>query len=164
MRITFETERLSVAPLALEHTDFMFELLNSEGWIANIGNRNIATTADAAAYIEKIDSNPNYAYLVFRLKTDQQYMGLVTLIKRDYLEDYDIGFAVLPAHQQKGYSYEAINKYVALIAEARFSKKIVAITIPENVGSIRLIQKLGLVYEKEILENDTKLLVYGKEL
>lgn len=164
MRISFETERLRVAPLALAHTDFIFELLNSEGWIANIGNRNIVTKADAAAYIEKIDGNPNYAYLVFSLKTDAQPLGLVTLIKRDYLDDCDIGFAVLPNHQQAGYAYEASKKYMALIAEAGTFKKIVAITVPQNAGSIRLIQKLGLAYEKELQENDATLLVYAIEL
>jgi RimJ/RimL family protein N-acetyltransferase len=164
MKISFDTERLAVEPLALTHTDFMFGLLNSEGWIANIGNRNIATRADAAAYIKKIDSNPNYSYLVFRLKSNQQALGLVTLIKREYLDDHDIGFAVLPDHQQQGYSYEAIKKYVALIAEARVCQKVVAITIPENTASIRLIEKIGLVYEREVTENNTTLLVYGMTL
>lgn len=164
MRIAFDTERLSVAPMTAAHTDFMFELLNTDGWIANIGDRNIATTQDAAAYIEKINGNPNYSYLVSHLKSDGQPIGLVTLIKRDYLEDYDIGFALLPQYQQKGYSFEGINEYLRLIAAANICEKVVAITIPENVGSIRLIEKLGLAYESEILENDAPLLVYGKRL
>lgn len=164
MRIPFETDRLIIEPLNLAHTDFMFDLLNSEGWITNIGNRNIATKQDAAAYIQKIDSNPNYSYLVFHLKADRQPIGLVTLIKRDYLDDYDIGFAVLPGHQQKGYSYEASTKYIGLISEAGICQRIVAITIPQNISSIRLIEKLGLAFEKEVAENDTTLLVYGMAL
>ncbi len=164
MRIKFKTPRLSVGPMTIDHTAFMFELLNSNGWIANIGDRNIQSMQDAAAYIEKINANPNYAYLVSHLEPGGAPIGLVTLIKRDYLEDHDIGFAVLPQHQQRGYSYEAIKAYLDRIAQAGVCKKVVAITVPHNTGSIKLIEKLGLAYEKEMLENEVKLLVYGKFL
>lgn len=164
MRINFTTERLSIEPMTNNHIDFMFEMLNTDGWIKNIGNRNIKTNDDAVAYIEKINANPNYSYLVFSLKENKLPIGLVTLIKRDYLDDYDIGFAVLPKYQKKGYSYEASKKYVELITDAGICSKIVAITLPENIGSIQLIEKLGLVYDSEIEEDGEILSVYQKSL
>lgn len=164
MRISFETDRLTVAPLSPEHTDFMFALLNSSGWIANIGDRNIQTREDAAAYIEKINDNPNYAYLTFSLKEESTPIGLVTLIKREYLDDCDIGFALLPEHQRKGYSYEASRKYLDLIIASGTYNRIAAITIPQNVASIKLIEKLGLAYESERTEGETQLLVYAMAL
>jgi RimJ/RimL family protein N-acetyltransferase len=145
-------------------SEFMFELLNTEGWINNIGNRNINTLADATSYIEKINSNPNYLYLVFRLKETKHPLGLVTLIKRDYLEDCDIGFALLPQFQNKGFAFEASSKFMEVIVKDGQINKVVAITLPDNLNSIKLIEKLGLNYEKTITENGVKLSVYKKIL
>jgi [ribosomal protein S5]-alanine N-acetyltransferase len=157
---SYETERLFVEPLTILDSTFIYELLNTEGWLKNIGNRNINTLADAEAYIEKVNSNPNYVYLAFKTKIDNKLLGVVTLVKRDYLDSPDIGFAILPQYQNKGYAFEACAKMISQIKNEKNYSKILAITIPENLASISLIQKLGLVYEKEIIEADETLSLY----
>jgi len=47
----FETERLLLKPTQLEDASFIFELLNSPGWLENIGNRNIGSLEEAKEYI-----------------------------------------------------------------------------------------------------------------
>ena len=160
--ISFETERLFVEPMKNEDSDFIYQLVNSEGWIKNIGDRNINNIEDAAHYIHKIVNNSNYTYLVFKLKETQKSLGLVTLIKRDYLEDYDIGFAILPEFEKKGYAYEASQKFMEIIKTNKICNKVLAITLPENISSILLIEKLGLEYINEITEKNEKLAVYQK--
>lgn len=94
MRIA--TERLTLSPLSEKDTTFVFELLNTEGWLKNIGDRNIRLEKDAREYIQKVNSNSHITHWTVRLKKEGLPIGLVTIIKRDYLPSKDVGFAFLP--------------------------------------------------------------------
>lgn len=98
------TDRLFIRQLSETDAGFIFELLNTESWIRYIGNRNIHSEADALAYIRKINENQNTTYYTVTLKETNTPAGLVTLIKRDYLDFRDIGFAFLPAYGGRGYA------------------------------------------------------------
>ncbi len=52
-QFSISTERLLINPLSTYDDYFILELLNTEGWIKFIGNRNIHSQADASAYIQK---------------------------------------------------------------------------------------------------------------
>jgi [ribosomal protein S5]-alanine N-acetyltransferase len=158
------TERLSLEPLSESDSEFIIELLNTEGWIKYIGNRNIRSTADAIAYIQKINGNKNITYWTVKLKDTKSPIGLVTLIKRDYLEHNDIGFAFLPDFCCKGYAYEAAKTVLNYLANNKALSNILAETLPENISSIKLLEKLGLRFEKEMeIENET-LHIYGASI
>src|ERR1044072_2576440 len=106
MKLDFviNTERLLLQPLSLQDDQFIFELVNTEGWLKFIGNRNINALTDAQIYIRKILSSENIAYLVVSLKKVGDKIGVITFIKREYLEHHDIGFAFLPAFSKNGYA------------------------------------------------------------
>jgi RimJ/RimL family protein N-acetyltransferase len=159
--LSVTTFRLSIEPLAISDAAFTFELLNTEGWLRFIGNRNIATIEDAEAYIKKILANKDIRYWVAKLKDSNESLGLVTFIKRDYLDHPDIGFAFLPQFSKNGYAHEATAAVLQRLVEDASLSYILATTIPENVKSIRLLTKLGLVFEKEIQTEKDKLHVYG---
>ena len=136
-------------------------MLNTEGWLTFIGNRNIASHIDAQTYIQRIVANPNITYWVVRLKESTIPIGIITYIKRDYLEHYDIGFAFLPNFSKKGYAYEATLAVLNNIIQSQKPAWILATTIPQNTASINLLKKIGLTFEKElIIENET-LHLYG---
>lgn len=151
-----KTKQLFIRRLSEKDTRFIFKLLNTEGWIRYIGNRNIHSEADALTYIQKINENPNIIYWTVVLKETNSEIGLVTLIKRDYLYFRDIGFAFLPEYSDKGYAYEASKAVLESLTET-----ILAITLPENKSSIRLIEKLGLKFEKAFKVEHENLLLYS---
>jgi len=151
------TERLSIRQLAESDANFIFELLNTESWIRYIGNRNIHTEADALAYIQKINESPDTAYQTVTLKKTNTPIGLITLIQRDYLNFRDIGFAFLPTYSGKGYAYEAAKTVIKNQTESNSAETLLAITLPNNTASIRLIEKLGLTFER-IIERDREIL------
>jgi [ribosomal protein S5]-alanine N-acetyltransferase len=155
------TERLIIKPLALTDVSFILELLNSEGWIKFIGNRNVTSQVEASTYIERILENKNIVYWVVKLRDSQVPVGIVTFIKRDYLEHHDIGFAFLPNFAKKGYAYEATNAVLQQLIRERNITHILAITVPENMKSIKLLKKIGLAFEKEIELANGKVDVYG---
>src|SRR5512138_1832505 len=101
------SERLFLEPLTLQHDRFIFELVNTKGWIEFIGDRQVKSVDDAASYIKKILQNDAIRYWVVRLKNKLQPVGIVTYIRRDYLDYADIGFAFLPEFVGRGYAYES---------------------------------------------------------
>jgi [ribosomal protein S5]-alanine N-acetyltransferase len=159
-----ETERLIIRPIAITDTSFIINLVNSEGWLKYIGDRNIKNTLDAEQYIQKILDNDRYFYSVIELKATVQPIGLVTFLHRDDMEFPDIGFALLPEFEEQGYSFEASRTYLDEIIREKKVSTVVAITIPDNKKSIKLLEKLGLRFEKNIIKEDETLALYSLNL
>lgn len=155
------TNRLLIEPLSLDDNDFIFELINTEGWIRFIGNRNINSATQAIDYIQKIIDNQNINYWVVKLKEENIKIGIITFIKRDYLDHYDIGFAFLPNYTHNGFAYEASVKILDFVSALPGQNSILATTVPENISSIKLLKKLGMNFEKEIERDNIILHVYG---
>ena len=158
MRIA--TERLTLSPLSEKDTTFAFELLNTEGWLKNIGDRNIRLEKDAREYIQKVNSNSHITHWTVRLKKEGLPIGLVTIIKRDYLPSKDVGFTFLPQFFHKGYAFEATKAVLLAMVSSNELENILAISLPDNNSSIKLIEKLGLKFEKTINHEDSILAVY----
>lgn len=158
---SFMTRRLLIEPLSLSDNHFILELVNTDEWIKFIGNRNITSSADATAYIQKIIDNRSIVYWVVKLNDGHTKIGIVTFIKRDYLEHHDIGFAFLPKYFNQGYAYEATATVLNKVTNIYKLSTILATTVPDNIGSIKLLEKLGLNYKEEIEIEGGKLHVYG---
>lgn len=158
--IDLHTERLLLQPLAEDDHAFIQELLNTAGWIKFIGDRNIHSKEDAITYIKKIANNPGIHYWTANTKDTQQPIGLVTLIQRDYLDQPDIGFAFLPAVAGKGYAHEAARALMAHVLQDDSISAIHAVILPDNKASIRLVEKLGLSFDKFITINEEELGIY----
>lgn len=158
-----QTERLIIRPITVEDATFIIELVNSEGWLHFIGDRNIKTTVDAKKYINKILTNKSFFYSVFELETTQEKLGIITFLKRENKNYPDIGFALLPQFYKNGFAFEAAKKYMeALIADHKH-EKILGITTPENLNSIKLLKKLGLTHHNNSIEDNKEWSIYVKE-
>jgi [ribosomal protein S5]-alanine N-acetyltransferase len=157
-----ETERLLIRPIKITDTSFILGLLNSEGWLQFIGDRKVKTVADAEQYIQNILNNEKFFYSVFEIKETQQSVGIITFLYRDNQQFPDIGFAMLPEFDKKGYAFEASKKYLGEIVNEKKVNKVIAITLPDNSKSIRLIERLGLRYEDEIQDNSKVLHLYSR--
>ncbi|UED72956.1 GNAT family N-acetyltransferase [Brevibacillus sp. DP1.3A] len=156
-----ETDRLILRWQTAEDADFVLKLMNEPSWIRFIGDRGLRSTEDARNYIlngavAMYESLGFGLYLTER-KEGNVPIGLCGLIKRDSLEDVDIGFAFLPAYWGKGYAYEAASAVLAHAKEVVGLKRIVAITNPDNASSANLLKKIGLQEKGMVtLPNDTK--------
>jgi RimJ/RimL family protein N-acetyltransferase len=78
------------------------------------------------------------------------------LIKRDTLPDIDIGFALLPEFWNNGYAAEAAGAMIFYAHKTLRIDRIVAITSPDNEASGRVLNKLGLSFERLIDLGDGK--------
>ncbi len=149
-----ETERLQLRHLTLDDAPFVLELVNDPSWIQFIGDRGIRTVAQAEAYLQNgpiasYAENGFGLYLVQR-KEDAVPLGMCGLLKRPSLPHADIGFAFLPQFTGQGYGFEAAT---AVLHHARHDLNlpaVLAIVVPNNHRSIKLLQKLGLRFQKMV--------------
>lgn len=161
MKTHLTTERLSLRPLSIADTQFIQELVNSPGWIQFIGDRNIHNEADSLAYIQRILGNEGVFYWVATTQMEQTELGVITYITRDYLPHPDIGFAFLPQFTGKGYAHEAAKAALTEVMNSTNHAQILATTLKENIDSIRLLEKLGLKFDKAIEVENEELLLYA---
>jgi [ribosomal protein S5]-alanine N-acetyltransferase len=159
-KTTLQTDRLTLQPLMNTDALFIKELVNTDGWLKFIGNRNVNNEEDAIAYIQRINANENVVYWTVRPIGSDQNVGIITFIKRDYLDHRDIGFAFLPSSVGKGYAFEAAQKVLQYLVEGDHLDRILATTIPDNISSIKLLHKLGLTFDKEIKVGEETLHLY----
>lgn len=149
-----ETERLILRQFTTADAPFVLELLNTPQWIQFIGDRGVNTYDDAARYIlTKFISSyetPGYGLYLMELKDENISIGICGLLKRDVLEDVDIGFAMLPVYTGKGYAHEAATAMMSFAKETLKLPRLVAITLPQNVKAARLLEKLGMSYNRMI--------------
>lgn len=153
MKIT-ETQRLLVRQMTLDDAAFILEQLNDPGFIQNIGDRGVRTLYDACGYINNVLTNYEkfgfWLYIV-ELKESGEPIGMCGLIKRDYLEDIDIGYSFLERFWGKGYAYEAASAVMDYAHNTLGINRVVAITSPDNQGSINVLKKLGLEFDRMII-------------
>ncbi|MEH7073635.1 GNAT family N-acetyltransferase [Neobacillus drentensis] len=163
-----ETERLTLRWLTPDDAAFILELLNDPTWVRFIGDRGIRTLDDARNYIVngpmEMYVRLGFGLFLVELKdAGRTPIGMCGLIKRDGLADVDLGFAFLTRFQSKGYGFEAASATLEYGKEVVGLKRLVAITSVDNVGSARLLEKVGMRFERMItLPHDTEeLKLYG---
>lgn len=162
---TFETERLIMKLADLDDADFFLELYNMPSFIKYIGDRNLRTKEDAEDYIKnrffpQIEKLGFGNYVVI-LKENQTKIGAVGIFEREGLDVVDIGFSFLEKYEGKGYAYESANRLKEVAAIDFGVKKLSAITTKDNFSSQKLIEKLGLKFQKIItIPNDDAELMY----
>ncbi len=149
-----ETDRLIVRQLSDEDNAFILELVNDPLWLRFIGDRGVRTLEDARDYILKgpvaMYQRMGFGLYLVERKSDGVALGICGLIKRDALDDVDLGFAFLPEFRAQGYAYESATAVLAYGRHVLGLKRIVAITSPDNERSARLLEKLGFTFEKMI--------------
>lgn len=168
--IQINTERLALRQFDLSDADFILALLNEPSFIQNIGDRGVRTLADAEKYLEN-GPIPSYArngfgLLAVTLTETGETIGMCGLIKRDALEDVDIGYAFLPKFWSQGYAIEAAQGAMKFAKDVVGLKRVVAIVDPANAGSVRVLEKLGMTFEKmmKLSADDIDLKLFGINL
>ncbi len=149
-----ETERLRLREVDQRDAEFLIEVLNEPAFIRFVADRGVRTRADALDYLAK-KITPSYrefgfGFYVVELKTSREPIGMCGLIKRETLDDVDIGYSILQRFWGRGYAFESAAALMKYGREQLGIPRIVGFTAPDNLSSIKLLEKLGLRYEKTI--------------
>lgn len=142
-----ETERLCLRKLTVDDAEFIFRLLNEPSFIQNIGDKGVRTLEDARGYIRNgpMASYERFGFGLFLVeeKSSGAPIGICGLLKRDALNDVDLGYALLPEFCRKGYAAESASGVMRFAAEKLSLNRVAAIVSPGNERSIRVLEKLG---------------------
>jgi RimJ/RimL family protein N-acetyltransferase len=152
MLLVLETERLTLRRIGLDDAGFILDLLNEPSFLRHIGDKGVRTEDDARRYIQ---DGPLASYqrlgfglLLVERKGGGEPIGICGLLKREWLEDVDLGFALPPRFWGEGYAFEAASAVLAHARERLGLRRIVAITSLDNEPSIRLLAKLAFRFER----------------
>ncbi len=149
-----ETQRLRLRMLSVDDAAFVLRLLNQPSFIQNIGDRGVRNLDDGRAYILKgpIASYEKFGFGLWLIEKmpDALPIGICGLLKRDVLDDVDIGYALLPEFCSQGYALESASAVMTYAWEKLGLQRVVAVTNPNNESSIRLLEKMGFHYERMV--------------
>ncbi len=163
--IILETDRLTLRELTFYDSSFILELVNTPGWLTYIGDRNIKNNEQAKKYLEngplKSYAQHQFGLWLVTRKQDGEKLGICGLLKRDYLDQPDLGFAFLPEFTGKGYAKESANATIAYAHSKLKITDISALVIAENKRSIHLLEKIGMSFQKTITVGPESLQLYG---
>ena len=145
------TARLNLRTVEPGDTDFYLALVNDPAFVEHIGDRGIRTREDAHAALLAgpiaMQEARGHSLYVVELRDSNVPIGMCGLIKRESLDNVDIGYAFLPAWRGQGYAHEA-GMAVLGFAPSLGIRRVLAITSPNNIASNFLLRKLGMRFER----------------
>jgi len=153
-----EAGRLSLRHFTPDDADFIHELLSEPGWLRFIGDRGVDSRESALAFIrDKLV--PAYrsrglGFLAVERRSDGERVGMCGLVKRDWLEDADLGYALLARHEGYGYAIEAACGVLRHARERCGLSRLAAIVDPDNTRSRLLLERLGFERDGEVTPPD----------
>ena len=164
------TARLTLRRLEFDDAPFIVRLLNEPSFIENIGDRGVRSIEDAHRYLREgpIAMYEKYGFGLWRVtrNSDGVAVGMCGLLKRDNLPDVDIGYAFLPEHWGLGYAFEAAEATMRHAAVKFGLERVIAVVSQHNDASIRLLEKLGMAYERlfAMRPDEPEVRLYGRTL
>lgn len=163
-----ETERLVLRHVLPGDAEFILDLLNQPSFIQYIGDRGVRDLDQARDYIEsrftKSYRDNGFGMFLVESKEDGTPLGICGLVSRETLPHPDIGFAFLPEYWSKGYAREAAEAALEHAKEVLGIDHVLAITTKDNDSSGRLLERIGLKFEKLIIQGDEELKLFSGDL
>lgn len=148
--MVLQTDRLILRKLTLDDAAFMVRLLNDPSFLKNIGDKGVRSVEDARRWLSDSHlasyAKHGFGHYMVELKPDRTPIGMCGLIKREALDEIDVGFALLPEFWSRGYAHEAAAAVVEYGRSQLGISRIVGFASPGNAGSIRVLEKLGFKF------------------
>ena len=149
--VVLETERLSLREVVRDDAAFMLELLNSPGFLENIGDRGVRDEDQARGYIDDrvLASYRDHGFGMWLAlqKADGAPVGLAGLVRREGLDVPDVGYAFIQRVWGQGYAQETAAAVLAHAQGKLGIPKLAAITTPENFASMAVLRKIGFTFQ-----------------
>ena len=142
-----ETRRLSIREMTEADAGFYLAMLSDPDFKTHIADRGVRTEDQAVAHMHdrvfaSYDAHGFGMWLVSR-SSDSAPIGMAGLVKRDFLENVDLGYAFLPEGRGAGYATEAAAGVIDYALREFGIDRLSAIVSPANSASMRVLERLG---------------------
>lgn len=158
-----ENDELVIRKMTISDSAFILELVNSEGWLTNIGDRKVHSIEQAAEFIQKVLSDSSKDYYTVVLKQGDTPIGIVSLIQREAYPCPDLGVALLPSFGSRSLAFAACQLILDHLKSSTDLKEIIAVSIDTNKSAHQLLNRLQFVLKNELKAEDD-VLVFCKKL
>lgn len=101
------------------------------------------------------------AYWIVREKATELFIGLLSITDHHDKEYYEVSYELHPNIWGKGYGTEVTQRAIQYAFEELNLDKIIAETQKKNKASIRVLEKVGMKFEKEIERFHEIQVIYG---
>ena len=163
----FSTQRLVMDEMSVDDAAFIWQLFNDPLCLQFIGDKGLNSLEDARKYI--IDG-PQRSYVelgvglwLLRDRHSKEPIGVCGLLKRPYLDFFDLGYGISASKRGMGYALEAAQGCLRYADELGITT-LQAMVSPQNQASRQLLIKLGfktdMVMSPHINPNDTLVFRY----
>ena len=151
MKITLETTRLLMREFREEDAEGMYELNNDPDVVRYTGDPAFVSIEATRDFIRKYDAYEKFGRgrLTLLLKDTSEYVGWCGLKYDTISSETDLGFRLLKKFWNKGYATEASLRCLEHGFTDLKIEKIVGRAMQENTASIKVLKKVGMIFEKE---------------
>lgn len=146
-----ETNRLYLRELIPEDAENLYRLNLDSDVIKFTGDSAFESVQSARDFLKDYNSYTKYGFgrwAVIR-KNDDLFLGWCGLKFSPEVEEIDIGFRFLKEYWNNGFATEAAQACLDLGFAMHRAERIVGRAMKSNIGSIRVLEKLGLKFESE---------------
>lgn len=145
-----ETARLLIRPMKDEDAIHLFELNSDPEVVKYTGDTQSLNVAEAFRILTERVYPQFQQYKMGRftvLLKDGTYLGWCGLKYFPENGEVDLGYRFHKRHWGKGYATESSQAVLSYGFETLKLKKIIARAMPENIGSIKVMQNLGMTFK-----------------
>jgi len=149
-----ETSRLILRHIVTDDAAFILALLNDPSFLQYVGDKKVRNLESAKNYIVEgpVASYESFGYGLYlvELTRNREPIGICGILRRDFHDHAELGFALMPGYRGNGYAVEAVQATVDFARDKLRLTQIIAITDPGNVNSIKVLEKLGMTFDKRL--------------
>lgn len=151
MKFLIETERLLLRKITLDDKEEMFQLYSNPDVQKYTGEPLVESIEEMEQAIQtRIDDYEKYGFGRWAtfLKDGMQFVGWAGLAYLPEFDEIDLGYRFLPEYWGLGIATEVSHAILTYGFDSLKIKKIIAIAMKENKASIRVMEKVGMEFDK----------------
>jgi len=158
-----ETERLYLREMTIKDAANAYLLNLDPDVLKYTGDDAFENIESARGFLENYDHYKKYDFGRWAVihKSTNTFLGWCGLKYTPELHEYDIGFRFFKKHWNKGYATESAKACINLGFEKYDITEIVGRAMSENIGSIKVLEKIGLTFLKPFDFDGERGLIYS---
>ncbi len=158
-----ETERLLHQKFTSDDLDKLIEMRADEDVMKNLGGKKMqnpkALRERLQFYISCYEKQIGMHAIVW--KENGEMMGWSGLQPLKGTDEIEVSYGMIKKYWGKGIGYETARFWLEYGFEKLGLERIVAVADKENIGSWKIMEKLGMKYEKDEIHYGMKCVFYG---
>ncbi|WP_298425682.1 GNAT family N-acetyltransferase [uncultured Kordia sp.] len=151
MKTLIETDRLVLKEITLDDKEDMFQLYSNPDVHKYTGEPLIASMQEMERAIQiRIDNYKKYGYGRWAtfFKNEMQFIGWAGLAYLPEFNEIDLGYRFFPKYWGMGFATEASQAILTYGFDELKLERIIAIAMKNNKASIRVMEKVGMEFDK----------------